>query len=190
MRVLIIIFLVASFARPALKTTAIGTASAAKTSAVIILDNSYSMSYVSDDGSNFNKAKEAISDLRDEFKRGDEIYLLLTSSLGKKANNFTTDLNELQKDLSNSEIGTIPSSISASIEKGIEILGVTNNFNKEIYLFSDLQKNSFSKSKLNETLSAEGINFYIVNYSLKEYSIILPPQNFNLKIKFLKLVKQ
>ena len=130
LRVLIIIFLVASFARPALETTAIGTASAAKTSAVIILDNSYSMAYVRNEGSSFNKAKKSIIELMENFKSGDEITLLLTSTLENNQQSFTTNFKELQNNLSAAEIGMIPASINRSIEYGIEILSKSKNLNK------------------------------------------------------------
>ena len=52
LRVLIILFLVMAFARPTIKGIAIGgTTSAAKTTAVFILDDTYSMSVVDANGS-------------------------------------------------------------------------------------------------------------------------------------------
>ena len=59
LRILIIIFLVLAFARPTLENVNIaGTTSTAKSSSVFILDNSFSMNYIGDDGSNFNKSKK------------------------------------------------------------------------------------------------------------------------------------
>ena len=165
LRVLIIIFLVASFARPALKTSAIGLASSAKTSAVLILDNSYSMSLVSGNGSNFNKAKESIKELLDEFEDGDEISVILTSPFKDKANNFTTNFFEAAERIDETEIGMIRNNLSSSIETAINLLGESGNFNKEIYLFSDLQKNSFEELP-EKVPSSANIKFYIIDFSI------------------------
>src|SRR5690606_23754858 len=80
LRVLIILFLVAAFARPTLKGVAIGgTTSAAKTTAVFILDDTFSMSVVDAKGSYLNQAKETIKDLMKNFQEGDEAALILVS---------------------------------------------------------------------------------------------------------------
>src|SRR4030067_1564088 len=64
LRVLIILLLVFAFARPTLEGVAIGgTTSAAKTTAVFILDDTFSMSVVAANGSYLNQAKESIQEL-------------------------------------------------------------------------------------------------------------------------------
>ena len=64
LRVLIILLLVFAFARPTLEGIAIGgTTSAAKTTAVFILDDTFSMSVVDADGSYLNQAKQSIQEL-------------------------------------------------------------------------------------------------------------------------------
>ncbi len=51
-----------AFARPTLKSLQIGgTTSAAKTTAVFILDDTFSMSVIDQKGSYFNQAKEIIN---------------------------------------------------------------------------------------------------------------------------------
>ena len=58
LRVLIILFLVFAFARPTLEGLAIGgTTSAAKTTAVFIIDDTFSMSVIDNQGSLLNQAK-------------------------------------------------------------------------------------------------------------------------------------
>lgn len=70
LRILIILLLVAAFARPTIKSFSIGgTASAAKTSAVIILDDTYSMSVVTDGGSYFNRANKQLNLCLMNFKK-------------------------------------------------------------------------------------------------------------------------
>ena len=80
LRVMIIIFIVAAFARPTLEGVSIGgTTSAAKTTAVFILDDTFSMSVVDQDGSYFNQAKQTIKNLLSNFEEGDECGLILIS---------------------------------------------------------------------------------------------------------------
>src|SRR5690606_22459377 len=81
LRVAIILFLVLAFARPALEGVAIGvTTSAAKTSAVFILDDTFSMSVIDVNGSYLNQAKETIKDLINQLQEGDDAALILVSN--------------------------------------------------------------------------------------------------------------
>jgi hypothetical protein len=64
LRVSIILMLVLAFSRPALRGTTIGgVASSAKTTAVFILDDTFSMSVVGSRGSYLNSAKETIKEV-------------------------------------------------------------------------------------------------------------------------------
>ena len=68
LRVLIILLLVLAFARPTLEGVAIGgTTSAAKTTAVFILDDTFSMSVVDAKGSYLNQAKESVKEIDKKF---------------------------------------------------------------------------------------------------------------------------
>src|SRR5690606_12731613 len=80
LRIAIILLLVLAFARPTLEGVAIGgTTSAAKTSAVFILDDTYSMSVVDGNGSYFNQAKSVLKEILNQFQEGDDAALLLVS---------------------------------------------------------------------------------------------------------------
>ena len=60
LRMLIILFLVTAFARPTLEGVSIGgTTSAAKTTAVFVLDDTFSMSVIGQNGSYFNQIGRA-----------------------------------------------------------------------------------------------------------------------------------
>ena len=80
LRVLIVLCIVTAFARPTLVGVSIGgTTSAAKTSAVFILDDTFSMSVIDQNGSYLNQAKETIKELLNQFEEGDEVGLILVS---------------------------------------------------------------------------------------------------------------
>jgi len=146
LRILIILFLVASFARPTLESSTVGgTASAAKTTAVFILDNSFSMGVVTERGSYFNQAKKVIKSLLSEFNQGDEVILITTSSPEKKIVSMN-NLDFIEKQLSEIAISYISKNLEESILIGNKVLSESQNFNKEIYILSDFQKSRIHQS--------------------------------------------
>ncbi len=140
LRITIITFLVMAFARPTVKTITIGSSSAAKTTAVFIIDNTFSMSVVTEKGSYFNRAKQIAKSLLNNFQEGDEIALLPVSGvkfdLSKPASNFS----ELKKAIDNLQISMPGKTLNDAIIRAAQILFQSKNFNKEIYLFTDFQK--------------------------------------------------
>src|SRR5512146_504147 len=105
LRVFIILFVVTAFARPALKGLALGgTTSAAKTTAVFILDNTFSMSAVDANGSYFNQAKQTIIDLLKNLQEGDEAALVLVADRGNEEIKATLNLSEFTKQVKDADI--------------------------------------------------------------------------------------
>lgn len=140
LRTLLIIFLVLSFARPSIKAGFGNTnSSAAKTTAVIILDNTFSMSVITDKGSYFNLAKFYAKQILDKLKEGDEAVIIPVASLN---NNFTviTDLNKVKKDLDNVQISDVSKTLHQAVTKAAKIIEKSDNFNKEVYILSDFQQ--------------------------------------------------
>src|SRR4030065_2207598 len=80
LRVLIILCIVTAFARPTLVGVSVGgTTSAAKTTAVFIIDDTFSMSVIDQNRSYFNQVKQSIRDILNQFEEGDEFGLILVS---------------------------------------------------------------------------------------------------------------
>ncbi|MFA3782296.1 BatA domain-containing protein [Melioribacteraceae bacterium 4301-Me] len=147
-RILIIVLLVTAFARPAIKNLSLaGKSSTAKTSAVIILDNSFSMSLVSERGSYFNLAKSAAKSILENFQPGDDVTLILTSDLSHNFTKHSTNLSLVQKEIDESSISDYSGKLNDAIIKASEILNESKNFNKEIYVLSDLQKSNLYETK-------------------------------------------
>ncbi len=171
LRVLIILFLVTAFARPTLKGVAIGgTTSAAKTTSIFILDNTFSMSAIDQNGSYFNQAKQTIKNLIHQLQEGDEAALILVSNINEEIKP-TSNLSDLIKEIDNSQISYASGFLHNAIVSAGKILSNSQNFNKEIYVFSDFQSKKFSEgnsfSDLSELLN-DKINLYTFNYSGKE----------------------
>ncbi|MEW6652398.1 MAG: BatA domain-containing protein [Bacteroidota bacterium] len=144
LRVLIIVFLVLAFARPTLKTITLGDSSSAKTTAVIILDNTFSMSLVGEKGSLLNNFKHIAKNLLYNFQPGDEIALVTFSNIKQAvpSNNFV----QVKKEIEETEITRFSGTINEAMIKASQILFASKNFNKEIYLLSDLQKSRITNS--------------------------------------------
>lgn len=164
LRVLIIIFLVLSFARPTLESVDISAAaSKAKTSSVFILDDSYSMSLINDNGSNFNKSKEIISTLLKDLQEGDEALIIPTTNPFDK-NELTSNRTLLETELDLVEISKGKNRLPESINEALKYLSQSQNLNKEIYLFTDLQQNNIDNDFQFEIQNVSDARIYIFNF--------------------------
>ena len=137
-RVLIIICLVLAFARPTIKSVTFGN-SAAKTSAVIIIDNTFSMSVINEKGSYLNKAKQVAKSLLINFQQGDEVTIITTSDSDLNSISTTTNFSEAKKKIDDIEITNISSTINQNLIKAARVLYQSKNYNKEVYILSDFQ---------------------------------------------------
>ncbi|MGA7836530.1 MAG: BatA domain-containing protein [Ignavibacteriaceae bacterium] len=172
LRILIILFLVMAFARPTIKGIAIGgTSSAAKTTAVFVLDDTYSMSVVDAKGSLLNQAKSEILELLKQIQEGDDVALVLVSDNSKKEIKTTGNLSDFEKRVGDVTVSSSSGMIHNAIVKAAKILDESKNFNKEIYILSDFQTGRLSG---NESLSDLGqilnnkVRIYTIDYSGKE----------------------
>jgi hypothetical protein len=186
LRVLIIILLVMAFARPTIKGIAIGgTTSAAKTTAVFILDDTFSMSVVDANGSYLNQAKSMILELLKELQEGDDAALVLVSDKNNREIKTTGNLAEFENQVNSVHISYASGLLHNAIVKAAKILGESKNFNKEIYILSDFQSGRLydagTLSDLSELLN-QNVRLYTFNYSGKEV--------FNLGIDRLKIDNQ
>lgn len=170
LRVLIILFLVMAFARPTLEGLAIGgTTSAAKTSAVFILDDSFSMSVIDNNGSYFNQAKETAVKLLMNLQEGDEAALFLTSSKQNEIR-FSNDIGGLINSVRGLNLSYGSGFLEDCLLDAAALLNESKNFNKEIYIISDYQKPALRKYEsdavINE-LADEKIRLYLIKFNEK-----------------------
>lgn len=172
LRVFIILLLVSAFARPAFEGVAIGgTTSAAKTTAVFILDDTFSMSVVDPRGSYFNQAKHSIKELMNELQEGDEAALILVSQENVTDIQPTTNLNAIVNQLELAEISYASGITHNALIKGGRILEASKNFNKEIYLLTDFQQSRFADPNALSDLSnlfGERVKLYTIGFSGKD----------------------
>ncbi|NNJ53390.1 MAG: VWA domain-containing protein [Ignavibacteriaceae bacterium] len=171
LRVLIILLIVTAFARPTLEGVSVGgTTSAAKTTAVFILDDTFSMSVIDQQGSYFNNAKQTIKEILNQMQEGDEAGLILVSHQPEEINH-TTNLERFKSELDDIQISFISNELNSAIVKAAKLIGTSRNFNKEIYLLTDFQKGRLTTQEnvtnLNELLN-EQVRFYAFDFSGRE----------------------
>ena len=187
LRVLIILFLVLAFARPTLKGLAIGgTTSAAKTTAVFIIDDTFSMSVIDNQGSLLNQAIAAAKNLLKDFQEGDEIALVLLSQTDKEEITVSKSIVDFTKAIDAVESSYQSGLLHNAVTRAASILEQSKNFNKEIYILSDFQSGrlTFEKnlSDFSQVLN-ERVRIYAVNYSGKEvYNISIDDIKVNTQI--------
>ena len=172
LRTLLIILLVLAFARPTLRGTLIGNfGNHTRTSAVFIIDDSYSMTVSNDHGELLKQAKRAAESINHLFTEGDEIYLVKLSALATTAAEHDVPMRDfglLRKYID--EIA--PSAIRGSLEDGLRIasklLATTRNFNKEVYIFSDFQHGVLSdgtgETAAKERLFSPEVRFFFLPF--------------------------
>ncbi len=186
LRVQIILLLVFAFARPTLKGLAIGgTTSAAKTTAVFIIDDTFSMSVIDNQGSLLNQAKATAKNLLKNFQEGDEAALILVSQSNESEVGLSKSKVDIQKSIDAIEPSYQSGILHNSMTKAVQILSQSKNFNKEIYILSDFQSGRLADEKILSDFSQvldERVRVYAINYSGKEV--------YNLGIDDLKINTQ
>lgn len=180
LRVLIIIFIVLSFARPTLRGVSIaGVTSAAKTTSIFLIDNSFSMSVIDQQGSFLNQAKNITEKLISLHQDGDEIFVdfLASDSLMKLNINSPDFLNSFKAN----NISILKPNLYAKLISAAELVNKSKNFNREIFILSDFQKNLFPLEQEKTNLSE------LFNNRVKIYAIPFKKDDiFNLSIDEVK----
>jgi len=173
LRVLIILCTVTAFARPTLVGVSVGgTTSTAKTTAIFILDDTFSMSVIDQEGSYFNQAKESMKNILTQFEEGDEFGLVLVSHQPEEIE-MTSNMTKFKEEVNTTAISFSSNKLNNAIIKAAQVISDAKNFNKEIYLFTDFQKGRLASedeiTDLKEQLG-EQVRLYYFNYSGKEVS--------------------
>jgi len=171
LRVLIILFLVFAFARPTIQSISLsGVASSAKTSAVFIFDDTFSMNVINKNGSYFNQFKNISLSLLDILQEGDDAAIIRVSGREEENPALTTNISQLKKEVNDLNTSYIHGSLNQAIVQAARLLEESKNFNKEIYILSDMQKSSLtdinSKTDLSEVLD-ERVRIYSFEFPEK-----------------------
>ncbi len=173
-RMSIVGFLAVGLARPFLTGGFLsGALARSKSSAVIILDNSYSMGLRGGNDTNFDTGREIAEKVAASFRRGDSLTFLLMAGKPRVITEGNPAPKRVRRLVQNSELCDERTDILASLTKGLEILASEKNTRKELFLITDCQKNAWRAGNsegwetVNRLLSSETVQprVYLVDVS-------------------------
>jgi hypothetical protein len=166
-RSLIIFFLVATFSKPVFPSLQAGSgfSTQTKTSAMILLDVSPSMSYRDAFGNDvFRQAKSTALRVLDYFSESDEIFIVFSNSLQEP---IAQSASEAKKMLAQSSVSAFGIPLQTCIEKGVAWLNHSTHLNRELYVISDFQRTSTLTSD-SLKLNAQSINLFLIDVAPKK----------------------
>ncbi|MBN2090739.1 BatA domain-containing protein [candidate division KSB1 bacterium] len=149
LRMLIVLFLVLTFARPALKVTpSAGKIIAnARSSIVIILDNSLSMSRLIDGTPAFEYVKKRAFEVVNLLKPGDEVFIIYPLKPGKiQLIGPKYNFESINLTIQSTPLAYQATDLTTAIQLAKETLSNSTNINREIFLISDLQRYGFNQN--------------------------------------------
>ncbi|MEJ2055461.1 MAG: BatA domain-containing protein [Calditrichaceae bacterium] len=161
-RTLFILFLVLTFARPALKSAFMNSASA-RTTAVILLDDSYSMKAFNGSVSDFQSALDKVKQILETFTPDDRVFIFPFS--GFKSGITPVNLNLPVKDILKKYRESYRSPDISGVFKSVNnIYNDYPNYNKELFIVSDFKIGRTSlKDSVASILKNKDIITYLVN---------------------------
>jgi hypothetical protein len=174
-RTLLIVFIVLAFARPTLRGTLLGTGlgSQARSSVVLILDDSFSMSASDERGEYLKQAKEAAGELLNVLKDGDEVSLVRLSDLPQSTSQLPTrNLASLRTTIDETATSSMRRPLSDALPVAAQLLQRSLNANKEVYIISDFQQTLLESGGTQQETPQfdERVRFFLVKIGTKDLS--------------------
>ncbi len=167
LRTLIIVFAVLAFSRPVIKSTLPVFGGHVKTSAVIILDNSFSMDVSDESGNRLAQSKNVAAQIIRALKDGDEAAILTSADVNEKRKiNFSKNFSLLQENIQKISISSTEGQVASLLRMTASLLTETNNINKEVYIVTDAQKNILNAMQDSARLVLNGAAVFTVPIGL------------------------
>lgn len=165
LRILIILLCALALARPTLKGVfASGIAAQAKTTANIVIDHSFSMDALREDGALFSLARRRSMDITELLGEGDITYVTLMSN--QPVDLFeepTYNFERVQDEIRAASISHRTTNVKTTLTKVYQRLGESKNLNKELYFLTDLQAVGWDSMLANPiTPDHENIRTYLI----------------------------
>lgn len=155
LRCLLVALIALALARPTIKSEARGMLSA-KTTSVLILDNSYSMSLSDGVSDMFTRARKVAEEIISKMEPGSSCALFLASDIVKPlVPEPTYDVNLLRKTLAEATISGRSSDLLPSLKQAIQLLRSESAIRKEIHLVTDGQYLAWKNFKEIQNLLSE-----------------------------------
>lgn len=154
-RTLLIFFLVLACAKPLVRHA--GTAvlgGQMPTSAILILDNSYSMGYHDGETTRFEKAKRRAIEIVDTLKPKDRATLLLTNAPRSAAKSWPeTTLAEVKKQIERASLSQGTARMLPTVLYALNLAKQVEDTIQEMYILSDFQEVSWQDLAIREKIA-------------------------------------
>jgi hypothetical protein len=180
-RTLIVLFIALALARPTLIS---GSAARGHlpTTAVIVLDNSFSMGRREYNRVLFEVARERTLELLDYFDRRDHVFILTASAGGRAVNEAGTgDMERLARQVAEVELSYGATDLVSPLRQAVTIVNESMDPNREIYIISDMQRRGWRDVVEKIDASASGARLLIVdlgeeipNSCVRDLSLSMP----------------
>jgi hypothetical protein len=144
LRCVMVALIALALARPAIRSATAGLFGQAKVTAVIVVDNSFSMSQTDGVASRFDKAKKAAEEILDTLPNGSAASVWLVSDVVRPViPEPTFDLNLARGAIRNARLSDRSSDLFAAVKQGVDQLDRAQSVRKELYVVTDGQRLSF-----------------------------------------------
>ena len=167
LRCLAIGFLCLALANPILSSGGLENILASRPSAhVFILDDSYSMSATSDQGTLFDRAKKTLTELIEKLPGNHSFSLVLASDPARVVQDWTGDPGKTLKWLKAAQPSHRTTRIGKAVTVATELLNTAPQENKRIFILTDMDQNGWDRDEFPATLAEESlIQIKIIDFS-------------------------
>jgi hypothetical protein len=180
-RTLIVLFIALALARPTLMR---GSAASGHlpTTAVIVLDNSFSMGRHEANRVLFDVAKEKTLELLDYFDKHDEVFILTAAAGGGPVGEGGTgDIEKLARRVAEVDLTYADTDLVSPLRQAVTIVNESANPNREIYMVSDMQRHGWRDVAQKLDASGSGARLLVIdlgeesqNSCVKDLSFRMP----------------
>ncbi|MDP6529721.1 MAG: BatA and WFA domain-containing protein [Gemmatimonadota bacterium] len=166
LRVLAVAAVALAMARPTLTSHVVGAS--ASTSAVIVLDATFSMRAPSSRGTRMDAAREIVGEVLDSLSPGDEITLLAPGAAGGERGTLVAvrGPDALRDRLTRVRAGAGGGSVESALREAVAVLSAARNPNREVHIVSDFPTGTDFSGML-EALP-EGVRVHAYSVALEE----------------------
>lgn len=143
----------------------------APVAALIVLDTSPRMEYQSENRTSFERAKEMGSWLVSQFPADSQVCVMATDN---DRAFFSVDVAAADRRIETLEIGFSGTSVPTALNDGIEVLDKAPQERKEIYVITDLTRESWAgenpKSLIKQLDRMEGVSTFVIDVGVEDAS--------------------
>ena len=142
-RTLLVVCIVLAFARPAVESGAGGLAPEAHATAVLMIDNSASMSVADKEGSLLSQARRAATAVVDGLRDGDDIFVLPMSDVKDPASSARTPFRNraaARQAISEVTPSMVRTDLPEALQRAATASSTSHNLLTDLFLFSDFQR--------------------------------------------------